>query len=281
MTLAVVGRQPAAVVDALNDWIASQTPRTRVGYANAYTRARQFFPHVPLADVDEGLAAAVVDDLRRRYEPTTVHTTYYALRSLWSFLTDRHLVATNPWRKIRVQPPKNRRAERILTEEEVRRLVAAAANPRQAAFLRFLYAMGLRVSEAVSVTWRDIHEGAEGRYYLTVYGKGGVTRQVETPPWIYALLVLLRGEGRVAGERLWPFSDRRARQILTAVDRRAQLGKRPSPHWLRHAHATHALRHGASLVTVKHTLGHARLETTETYLHLEPGESSSTFVPQV
>ena len=41
-----------------------------------------------------------------------------------------------------------------------------------------------------------------------------------------------------------------------------------SPHWLRHAHATHALDKGAPLRLVQATLGHASLDTTSKYLHI-------------
>ncbi len=271
--------QPPALARGLNAWLASQVPATRRAYANAYVRARRFFPGVPLDQVDELLAAEVVAQLEVGYEPSTVYTTYYALRDLWGHLARHGLVADNPWAQVRIRKPKDRRAERILTEEEIRRLVDAAANRRQAAYVRFLYATGLRVAESVSVTWRDIHADGSGRHLLTVYGKGGKTRQVELPERIFALLVLLRGPGRQPAERLWPFGARRARQLLAAISRRADLGKAPSPHWLRHAHITHALRHGAPITTVQATAGHARLETTLHYVHLEPGESSSSFVP--
>ena len=49
---------------------------------------------------------------------------------------------------------------------------------------------------------------------------------------------------------------------------------RVSPHWLRHAHASHALDRGAAVHVVQHTLGHASLATTTRYVHVQPGESS-------
>ena len=50
--------------------------------------------------------------------------------------------------------------------------------------------------------------------------------------------------------------------------------QRVSPHWLRHAHASHALDRGAAVHVVQHTLGHASLATTTRYVHVQPGESS-------
>ena len=49
-----------------------------------------------------------------------------------------------------------------------------------------------------------------------------------------------------------------------------------TPHWLRHAHATHALEHGhAPIHLVQATLGHASVATTSTYLHARPTDSSA------
>jgi len=52
-----------------------------------------------------------------------------------------------------------------------------------------------------------------------------------------------------------------------------------SPHWLRHAHASHALDRGAPIHLVQATLGHASITTTGRYLHARPSDSSSRFLP--
>ncbi len=52
-----------------------------------------------------------------------------------------------------------------------------------------------------------------------------------------------------------------------------------SPHWLRHAHASHSLDRGASINLVRDTLGHASIATTGKYSHARPNESSSKFLP--
>ena len=56
----------------------------------------------------------------------------------------------------------------------------------------------------------------------------------------------------------------------------AKSGVTPSvsPHWLRHAHASHALDRGAPLSLVATTLGHANIATTSGYVHARPGAAS-------
>ena len=51
-----------------------------------------------------------------------------------------------------------------------------------------------------------------------------------------------------------------------------------SPHWLHHAHASHAMDRGAPVHLVKETLGHANIATTGRYLHARPTDSSSLYL---
>jgi len=53
-----------------------------------------------------------------------------------------------------------------------------------------------------------------------------------------------------------------------------------SPHWFRHAHASHALHKGADLELVRQTLGHESIETTQSYLHVQPEVSSSFYLEE-
>jgi integrase/recombinase XerD len=54
--------------------------------------------------------------------------------------------------------------ERILAEEDVQRMLAAEAEPRDHVLLRLLYAAGLRVSEACQLLWRNLHaRGSAGQ----------------------------------------------------------------------------------------------------------------------
>ena len=62
--------------------------------------------------------------------------------------------------------------------------------------------------------------------------------------------------------------------MIKAAAERANVNPSVSAHWLRHAHASHALTRGATVAEVKDTLGHANVATTSTYLHAHPDKSS-------
>jgi len=60
-----------------------------------------------------------------------------------------------------------------------------------------------------------------------------------------------------------------AQQLETVHPAVAEKLKRASPHWMRHTHASHALRRGVALTTVRDNLRHASISTTSTYLHCD------------
>jgi integrase/recombinase XerD len=187
--------------------------------------------------------------------------------------------------RIRVRSDaRNRRAnlaKRIVSEVDVALLVRGARTKRDRVLLEVLYAGGLRVSELVALTWSDVlTRDKEGRVQLSIVGKGGVVRQVLLPAAVSRSLLSLRGD---AGTNDPVFASRKGggplttRAVLGTVKRaaaKAGLDAPISPHWLRHAHASHAIDRDATLPEVQATLGHGNIATTSGYLHARPESSS-------
>ena len=78
--------------------------------------------------------------------------------------------------------------------------------------------------------------------------------------------------------RVFPISERRINYIVKATAKRAGVNLAVSAHWLRHAHASHAIDEGAPITLVSQTLGHADLKTTSVYAHARPNDSSSRYL---
>jgi hypothetical protein len=136
-------------------------------------------------------------------------------------------------------------------------LEAVEDRPRDHALIRLLYNGGLRVSELVTLRWRNLVEGV-----ASVTGKGAKTRVVRLSRGTWAELQALRTAETIGGDRVFPITD-------VPV----------SPHFLRHSHGTHALRRGADLATVRDTLGHASIATTSRYLHARPESPAAITSP--
>ena len=157
------------------------------------------------------------------------------------------------------------------------------AEPRNRALLTLLYGAGLRISEVCGLRWRDL-VARDTAGQVTVYGKGGKTRVVLLSARTWALLDGIRGDGepddpvfrsRKGGGALDASAVHR---VVKAAAARAELAPEVSAHWLRHAHASHALDRGAPVHLVQATLGHASVATTGRYLHARPTDSSARYL---
>jgi integrase/recombinase XerD len=164
----------------------------------------------------------------------------------------------------------------------VENLPIDAMGPRNRALLRLAYAGGLRVSELVGLAWRDL-QPREDAGQVTVFGKGGKTRTVLLSAATWADLVALRGDAGAddpvfRSRRGGHLDPRQVRRIVLGAAQRAGLEAKVSPHWLRHAHASHALDRGAPVHLVAATLGHASIATTGKYAHARPTDSSARYL---
>lgn len=204
-----------------------------------------------------------------------------ACKSLFSYGHRLGYLTFNVAAVLRAPSVANDLAERILPVEAVRALLDAVEG-RDRALLAFLYFSGARISEATAVEWRHVHELPDGRATITLHGKGGKTRHVLVPAHVVAELAAMRGNAaedapvfRTRTGR--PLHTANVRTMLAAAAKRAGLGA-VSPHWLRHAHASHALDNGAPIHVVQATLGHASVATTGKYLHAKPTDSAGMYL---
>jgi integrase/recombinase XerD len=199
-----------------------------------------------------------------------------AARQLFAYLVEEGELDVNPALEVSV-PRGGLRLPHDLSEAQVDALLAApdratALGLRDAAMLELLYATGLRVSELVGLRWAQWRPG-----WLVVRGKGGKDRLVPYGDRAEEVVLAWRALCEQAGPLgPWIFpTDRGApmtrQNMWLRVRHNAVLAGivgKLSPHTLRHAFATHLLRHGADLRAVQTLLGHADLSTTEIYTHV-------------
>jgi len=245
---------------------------------------------VTLADLDAIACRSYLASLHGRNDAVTIGRKLSSLRAFFRFLVRRRLVPHSPVAALRA-PKRARRLPSFLGKDDVSRLLdGAPPSPepadealrlRDEALLEVIYGAGLRVSEACNLDVDDITSDAARTEVKVRQGKGRkdrvvpvgskATRAVEAylstrAAW---LAKAAGGEARALfitprGRRLDPRSVRRLlakREVATGV-------RQVSPHALRHSFATHLLGEGADLRAIQEMLGHASLQTTQRYAHV-------------
>lgn len=222
---------------------------------------------------------------RRGLSAATAARRRASVRQFYRFVLAEGWRADDPSRRLEA-PRTGRALPRVLSPQEVERILAAAGRRDPAGGVRLLalielaYASGLRVSELLSLKADAVRRDPD---HLIVRGKGDRERlaplnasaraavaawlrlrdgarrpEVPDSPWLFP--------SHGASGRLTP---RRFAQLLDEAAGEAGVDPaRVSPHVLRHAFATHLLEGGADLRVVQTLLGHADIGSTQIYTHV-------------
>jgi len=283
------GGWPVEVEEYLT-WLRLERGRAR-STVEAYRRdLRAWVDHLhararPLREVTEDDLVGWVSDLAGQdLAPATRKRRVVAARNLHRFLAEEGHVEGDVGAAV-APPPVAKGLPKALREDEVERLLAAVVGDdpvarRDRAILETLYGTGVRISELVAMSLRDLdlHDG-----FVRVVGKGDKERVVPvlgTAADALAAWLTLDGRGALVPAR-WRRRDdeeavflnqrggRLGRQgtwlVVKAHAADAGLAERITPHVLRHSCATHLLDHGADIRAVQELLGHASIATTQVY----------------
>jgi integrase/recombinase XerD len=278
---------PLRIVQATSDtglidlWVGNyRSANTRYAYGRD-VRLFLRFVGKPLREVTLGDVQAFAASIEQM-APASVARRLSSVKSLVGFAHRLGYLAFDVAAPVQLPAIQDRLAERILTEWQVQRMLEMERHPRNAAILRTLYISGIRVSELCGLRWRDCIARAEGGQ-ITVLGKGGKTRPILLPTPIWLRNMSLRGDAGpddpvFRSRQKTPLDRSGVHRIVKAAAKRAKLPPGVSAHWLRHAHASHALDRSAPVHVVQSTLGHASLTTTTRYSHARPGDSSARYL---
>lgn len=286
---------------AIQTWMRThRSARTRDAYAADIRDLQLFLRGKPLQQITLIDLLDFQDELvRQRGQPTTVARKLFAVKSLLTFCHKAGYTPVNVGVSLTPPPVEERLAERIMSEAQIHHMLALETNPRNHAMLRLMYNAGLRVSEVIGLTWNDLQPNEQGGQ-VRVFGKGGKERYILISAETYEELQALRDNpldfapvfqsrkstngGGLQRGHVWRIVEEAAirARIATYVERNADglevLRSRVSPHWIRHAHASHAIDRKAPVTLVRDTLGHSSIATTNKYSHARPGASSGTFL---
>lgn len=177
--------------------------------------------------------------------------------------------------KIRAAP---RKLPEVLTTEEVHRLIQSPPGDtilglRDRAMLTLLYGTGIRATECATLTEQDV-DLQEAT--ISVIGKGGHQRTIPLNDQVVQALRLYRHHRGIVLPEATFFQTRSRRPMsrgavyerVRSYALRSGIRKRMSPHKLRHTFATHLVKAGVNLVTIRDLLGHRQITSTQVYLHV-------------
>jgi integrase/recombinase XerD len=170
------------------------------------------------------------------------------------------------------RPRREKRLPNVLSKNEVKSILEAPTNLKHRAMLSLIYACGLRRSELLNLTLKDI---LSDRNLLFIrQSKGKKDRVV---PISIKLIEILRDYYKAFKPKTWLFegqevgkkySERSIQLVLNQAVEKAKIVKPVSLHWLRHSYATHLLESGTDLRYIQELLGHSSSRTTEIYTHV-------------
>lgn len=213
--------------------------------------------------------------------PTALKNDLKAAKSLFAFLHERGVIASDPTAKLR--HPKIEKREKICpTEDEVAKflpVLAEAKNPRAKLMLLLFINTGIRFTELVTLTWGRVN--LEERE-ITVRGKGGKWRKVPIALQVRDFLAKLH-KGHGDSEMLFPteskggkWDNSDANKMIARLCRKAGI-KRYTCHQFRHFFATHMRKAGAPLKVIQELLGHVSSAITlDFYDHTDEEEIRKT-----
>jgi integrase/recombinase XerC len=212
-----------------------------------------------------------------------------SLRSLFSFLNQENLILNYQIKKIKT-PKVSKPVPKPVDLVDIEKIFAAISSVRKIewqskrdiALLTLIYGCGLRISEALAVSKKNL----ENSQSLIVTGKGKKQRMVPLLPIVknrieeYFLScpfeikldqpIFLSIKGK--GYSRFDFS-----KLIELVRKNLNLPDTITPHSFRHSFATHLLEAGGDLRTIQELLGHESLSTTQRYTKIDKSRLLSAY----
>ncbi len=237
---------------------------------------------------DETLLTAKTETLRAylaylyglRLKKVSINRKVSALKAFYKYLSRAGRIAVNPLQGIQGLKTEKYLPSFLSVDEIFKVLEWAArdktpAGVRNHAMMELFYSSGIRLSELAGLNIDDVNFDAA---LVKIRGKGKKERIV---PVGKPALAALRQYSSVSGSPKTPearehkalflnaqggrLSSRSIARVVDQVTKASGIGRKISPHALRHSFATHLLGAGADLRSIQEMLGHESLSTTQKY----------------
>lgn len=244
--------------------------KTQLGYIRAVKRLAQFLKRSPDTATAEDLRLFQMHLVEQGASSQTINATLTGLRFLFTVTLDR----PRALRHISSLPTPEK-LPRVLSMEDVARLLRCAPTLKSRAALSVAYGAGLRAKEVTQLKVTDID--SERKLIRVEEGKGGRDRQAHLSPDLLQVLRAWWCEGHRLGKMFpggWlfpgmnpvnPLTTRQLNRMIKEAAEAAGIDPAVSMHTLRHSFATHLLEQKVDIRVIQVMLGHRKLSTTARY----------------
>jgi integrase/recombinase XerD len=244
--------------------------KTRQGYRNIFIQF--LFQHsdtLPENVSNAQMKAFIVKRIKEEdISKSTQNQIISTLKAYYGRFLGQHDRVANLYR-----PEKEEHLPKMLTPDEIGRMLKQVGNLKHKCMLMLLYGSGLRVGELVRLQIKDLDFEEKtvfvdtGKHYkdrYTIFSEKSITyvkkylaeHQPKPQTWVF--------ESPDGGH----YSERSVQQIFTEARDKAHIKKQLNTHSYRHAFATELLKASADLDFVRKVMGHASIKTTQVYLHV-------------
>jgi integrase len=200
-------------------------------------------------------------------EKSTTNRYVALLKRMFNLAIEEGYMETNPARKVKMFSEADNLKERILTEEEERRLVESCCDHMRD-IVTFALNTGMRLGEILNLKWPNVD--MRTGFIKVEFTKSGKTRFVPMNETLRAML----SRPRKRGEE-YVFTNPDSKDRFKETKRSFKTGCRKAKieglrfHDLRHTFASRLIANGVDVGTVRKLLGHSTLLITQRYIHTD------------
>lgn len=272
-------------------WLMQKAPKTQKYYKRIISDLYAFLSNRSLAEMKtEELILFLNIKCKSK---STKAVCKDVLGSLFSFAVKTGHLQKNIVTAIDRIKPENRLYTKVLSREQIEQMIIKELNLRNKLIIELLYMTGIRVEELTKLnldSFREIKSGSDLKITMLVEGKGKKFRTLNVPASTFEKLKNYWNDENLFPEEFCFISRNKNDgfskgltttqifRIIKASAKNAGLSCSPSPHWIRHTSATHAIENGAPIHVVQVSLGHESIKTTGKYLDIRPEKSVGNYL---
>ncbi len=208
------------------------------------------------------------------YAKTSISNMISIIKSFYNFCENKGYLTNNPAINL-VYPKREKKLPEFLFHEQISTIfksidIDSKKGARDYLIIIMFYSTGIRLSELLNITKKDINFG---KFELKVMGKGSKERIVPINNYIISGISNLEKYWQVTDYLFLnfhnkPLTPQGVRHILKENVKLSSELTKITPHMLRHSFATELLNSGMDIRLVQELLGHESISSTQIYTHV-------------